>query len=118
MRIRVPSLDNMRSMYHLVLLFQEVTLALNISIHFTGGSLLGVVRHAGIIPWEHDADVCVSNYESEKALWHGLCNNMVGSRIPFSVELSGLFDRAADRLRTKGVFAVSDIVSANMAIRN
>jgi len=35
-----------------MLLFQEVALGANVSIHFTDGSLLGVVRHAGIIPWE------------------------------------------------------------------
>lgn len=40
----------------------------NILYHLEGGTLLGIVRDQMLLPWDHDIDISVPEFEAEKAL--------------------------------------------------
>ena len=46
--------------------FDRVCRAQNIPYYLVGGSLLGAVRHQGIIPWDDDVDVCLLRQDYER----------------------------------------------------
>jgi lipopolysaccharide cholinephosphotransferase len=46
--------------------FDRVCRAQDISYYLSGGSLLGAVRHQGIIPWDDDVDVCLLRPDYER----------------------------------------------------
>ncbi|MEM5785991.1 MAG: LicD family protein, partial [Syntrophobacteraceae bacterium] len=46
-------------LYRLLKIFSDVSAANRITFWLCEGSLLGAIRHGGIIPWDDDIDVAV-----------------------------------------------------------
>ena len=46
-------------LYSLVKFIHDTLTKHNIAYWVTGGTLLGAVRHGGLIPWDDDADICI-----------------------------------------------------------
>lgn len=66
----------------------------NLTYYFTGGSLIGVLRHNGFIPWDDDIDVGMPRKDYEKFLeilkintpeGYGICNRHTNSEWNFAM---------------------------------
>lgn len=44
----------------------DILLANNIGYWVTGGSLIGAIRHRGIVPWDDDGDICIMKKDVQK----------------------------------------------------
>ena len=55
-------------LYQMLKVFDDVAKEQNISYWMDGGTLLGAVRHAGIIPWDDDADLMMFEKDRAKLL--------------------------------------------------
>lgn len=53
-------------LYRTIKFINDTFLKFNISYWITGGTLLGAVRHSGLIPHDDDGDICVMNYDVPK----------------------------------------------------
>ncbi len=73
--------------YQLVADFQAVMDHYNIPFFFSSGTLLGAVRHGGLIPWDDDADCCVLEENFEKFISITPVLNRLGYATPL---LNGL----------------------------
>lgn len=54
--------------YQLLFDLDKIFTMFHIKYFIDGGTLLGAVRHKGIIPWDDDADVCVFEEDEHKLL--------------------------------------------------
>jgi phosphorylcholine metabolism protein LicD len=50
--------DN-KKLYRMMQRINDALQELKIPYWITGGTLLGAVRHSGVIPWDDDLDICV-----------------------------------------------------------
>lgn len=48
-----------KGLYELIKFLHDTLLDNNIPYWVTGGTLLGAVRHRGMIPWDDDGDICI-----------------------------------------------------------
>lgn len=62
----VMSRSEKLSLIHALDVFAEVLTDLGVDFFLVGGTLLGVVRHRGIIPWDDDVDVAISSKDWRK----------------------------------------------------
>lgn len=46
-------------LYRLIKFVHDLLTKAGITYWITGGTLLGAVRHTGLIPWDDDADICI-----------------------------------------------------------
>jgi hypothetical protein len=53
-------------LYKLIKFVHDILIKNKISYWVTGGSLLGAVRHHGVIPWDDDGDICVMKKDVNK----------------------------------------------------
>lgn len=60
--------DCQAEMLVLLKIIDKVCRENNIEYWIDHGTLLGAVRHSGFIPWDDDADICVSNHDYFKLL--------------------------------------------------
>jgi hypothetical protein len=54
------------SLYKMIKFFHDLCIKNNIAYWVTGGSLLGAIRHRGVIPWDDDGDVCIMRQDVPK----------------------------------------------------
>ena len=75
----------------------------NLRYYFTGGSLIGVLRHQGFIPWDDDIDVGMPRKDYEKFLeilnaempaGYGICNRHTDANWHFN--MSQFFDAESE----------------------
>lgn len=59
--IKEPLAQQVNELYDLLQLITCELDKQNIEYTMSGGTLLGAVRHGGLIPWDDDADLCVLN---------------------------------------------------------
>ena len=51
---------------NLLIQFQELCKANNLTYYFTGGGLIGALRHGGFIPWDDDMDIVMPREDYDK----------------------------------------------------
>lgn len=61
-----PSL--IKKLYRLAYIFHDIMVSQKIVYYASGGTLLGSIRHKGIIPWDNDLDFCISLIDKERFL--------------------------------------------------
>ena len=52
--------DVIKRLYLLTYVFHDLMVKHNIPYYASGGTLIGAMRHSGIIPWDNDADFCIT----------------------------------------------------------
>ena len=57
-----------KKLYRLAYVFHDIMIQSKIIYYACGGTLLGVIRHKGIIPWDNDIDFCIPYSNKEKFL--------------------------------------------------
>ena len=57
-----------RELYNLLYLVTDLFKQKNIKYSLDGGTLLGAIRHGGIIPWDDDIDISIEEKYLEKLL--------------------------------------------------
>lgn len=58
---------------NLLLKFQQICEANNLTYYFTGGGLIGALRHGGFIPWDDDMDIVMPRDDYDKFV--RICKN-------------------------------------------
>ena len=58
-KIPLLELDRAARFYEVLYVVDQVFTKFNIEYSLTGGTLLGAVRHQGLIPWDDDLDIMV-----------------------------------------------------------
>lgn len=54
------------SLYRLLKFMHDTLVANDITYWIVGGTLLGAIRHQGLIPWDDDADICILKKDAKK----------------------------------------------------
>ena len=67
-KLKQVSSDIISILYQLLYDTHTILKNNNIKYYITGGSLLGAVRHNGIIPWDDDIDICVNHSDLRKIM--------------------------------------------------
>lgn len=57
-----------KKLYRLAYVFHDVMVSNKIIYYASGGTLIGTMRHKGIIPWDNDLDFCVPITSKERFL--------------------------------------------------
>jgi phosphorylcholine metabolism protein LicD len=66
--VRFTAPKKVLSLYQLMKDVHELFASYTIQYWIDSGTLLGAVRHAGIIPWDNDLDLCMSEDNEQKLL--------------------------------------------------
>lgn len=74
----------------LLIKFDEVCRKQNLQYYMIGGSLLGIIRHQGFIPWDDDIDVCMlrEDYARFTEIQKSNLNNHISGRLPRLMKLT------------------------------
>ncbi len=67
-RIQLTDEQSVLELYQLMKDVHEVLVANDLNYWIDGGTLLGAVRHGGIIPWDNDIDICIDAADEKKFL--------------------------------------------------
>ena len=76
-----------KRVYHLGRIISKILCKHNIPYWVTGGTLLGCVRHKGLIPWDDDLDICLLNKHEDE--FYSLCNVFLENDIILKESFSG-----------------------------
>ena len=60
--------EDIKILYQMLYDTDKILTKNNISYYIDGGTLLGAIRHKGIIPWDDDGDICILKEEEKKFL--------------------------------------------------
>ena len=64
----VTNKDDVKVLYQMLYDTDEILRSNNINYYIDGGTLLGAIRHKGIIPWDDDGDICILSSQEDKFL--------------------------------------------------
>lgn len=96
MNKRKISLEELHSiLYEILYAFDDYCKEHNLSYHLTGGTLLGAVRHNGIIPWDDDIDVMMERPEYERFISIATKNPPKGYELYCIQNTKGFFEPMA-----------------------
>lgn len=73
--------ENVGAYYKMLQVVDDVLNQHNITYWISGGTLLGAVRHGGMIPWDDDADIELFAYDKEKVISLNSVFNSFGYRV-------------------------------------
>ena len=65
-RFKMTSSESVRYIYKLLYILDKILHQNNIEYWIDGGTLLGAVRHGGLIPWDDDGDIEIWKKDEEK----------------------------------------------------
>lgn len=66
MREHFISKSSSNGLYKMIKFFNDTCVENNIAYWAVGGTLLGAIRHTGIIPWDDDGDFCITKKDVKK----------------------------------------------------
>ena len=64
----VTNEDDIKVLYQMLYDTDKILKSNNINYYIDGGTLLGAVRHKGIIPWDDDGDICIFKSQEKQFL--------------------------------------------------
>jgi len=86
--IPVLTYGERQRMYALVDHFDKVATKHNLRYWLDGGTLLGAVRHADVIPWDDDVDICMPARDANRLLKEPAIRNDLASGGVYSLNTS------------------------------
>lgn len=91
-KIPIMNLETAKSFYETMYVCDAVLTKFKIDYSLTGGTLLGALRHGGMIPWDEDLDVMVFNPEQQKMFESEVVKEFNKYGFNFFIECNDIFD--------------------------
>ena len=86
------NLETAKNFYETLYVCDAVLTKFKIDYSLTGGTLLGALRHGGMIPWDEDLDVMVFNPEQQKMFEPEIVEEFNKYGFNFYIECNDIFD--------------------------
>jgi len=91
-KIPIMNLETAKNFYETLYVCDAVLTKFKIDYSLTGGTLLGALRHGGMIPWDEDLDVMVFNPEQQKMFEPEVVEEFNKYGFNFYIECNDIFD--------------------------